>query len=86
MSKICQRQPTNHPTSQNIPQIIYIYLHFYGRALASSRRDLDAPKRAPENLDPKTRMLGLAPSIFFRVEPPKTPKEVSGVFLKSEPQ
>ena len=50
------------------PEIIYIYLYFYGRALASSRRDLDAPRRAPENLDPKKRMLGPTPSIFSRVD------------------
>ena len=30
------------------------------------RLDLDAPKRAPEDLDPKTRMLGLAPSTCVR--------------------
>ena len=46
---------------------------FYSAALATSRRDLDAPKRAPENLDPKTRMLGVAPMVFCKVEPPKTP-------------
>ena len=39
--------------------------------------DLDAPKRAPGNPNPRTRTLGLTPSIFFRVEPHKTPKRVS---------
>ena len=32
------------------------------------RRDLDASERAPEDLDPKTRTLGLAPSIFLEVD------------------
>ena len=69
--KISQKHP------QNTPSYLYIYLYFYGLALASSRRDLGASRRAPENLDPKKRMLGLAPSIFSKVEPPKTPKQAS---------
>ena len=44
-----QKQPKNHPTSQKIPKIIYIYLYFYGRALASCparpRRDRTRPGR-----------------------------------------
>ena len=41
-------------------------------ALVSSRRDLDASKRGPENLDPKTGMLGLTPAVVFmrRSTPP----------------
>ena len=68
MSKICPK----------LSIYIYIYLYFYGLALASSRRDLDAPRRAWEDPNPKKRMLGLAPSIFFRVDPWKTDKEVFG--------
>ena len=60
------------------PKIIYIYLYFYGRALDASKLDLDASKRAPENLDPKTRTLGLTPIIFCKVGAPKTDKQVSG--------
>ena len=78
ISNICKKRLTigeKHP--KNLPNYLYIYLYFYGRALASSGRDLDAPKRAPENLDPKTRMLGLAPMVFFKVGAPKTPKQVS---------
>ena len=37
-------------------------------ALVSSRRDLDASKRASEDPNPKKRTLGLAPSIFFKVD------------------
>ena len=48
--KITQR-PEKYPR-------LSIYLYFYGLALASSRRELDAPRRASENLDPKTGMLG----------------------------
>ena len=59
------------------PEIIYIYLYFYGRALASSRRDLDAPRRAWEVATPKKRMLGLAPSIFSKVDVANTHKRVS---------
>ena len=73
MAKICRKQPKHHPTSRKIPRNhLYIYLYFYGRALATSRRDLDAPKRAPDNLDPKKRMLGPAPSIFLKVDAPRT--------------
>ena len=36
-------------------------------ALASSRRDLDAPERASEDPDPKTRMLGPTPSILLEL-------------------
>ena len=59
MPKICQKQPKNHPTSRKIPQIIYIYLYFYGLALASSRRDLDATwtragKPGPKNTHART--------------------------------
>ena len=43
------------------------------RALVSSRRDLDARKRSRDAPTPKTRMLGLAPSIFSEVDAPKTP-------------
>ena len=43
------------------PEIIYIYLYFYGRALASSGRDLDAPKRGRDAPTPKKRMPGLTP-------------------------
>ena len=53
--------------SRKIPKIIYIYLYFYGRALASSGRDLDAPKRAWEVATPKKRMLGLTPMVFLEV-------------------
>ena len=63
--------------SRKIPKIIYIYLYFYGLALVSSGRDLDASKRASEDPNPKKRMLGPAPSIFCRVDVPKTPKQVS---------
>ena len=52
--------------------------HFYGFALLTSGRDLDAPKRASEDPNPKTRMLGLTPIGFFRVDAPKTP--MAGVF------
>ena len=72
MSKTCQKQPKNHPTSQNIPKIIYIYLYFYGRALASSGRELDASKRSRHVATPKKRTLGLAPVIFCKVDVPKT--------------
>ena len=78
MSKICQKQPKNHPTSQKIPKIIYIYLYFYGRALASSGRDLDASKRSREDPTPKTRMLGPTPIVFFGVDPLQTRKQVFG--------
>ena len=44
----------------------------------TSRRDLDAPKRAPENLDPKTRTPGLAPSIFSKVDASRN--AIAGVF------
>ena len=47
-------------------------------ALVSSRRDLDAPRRAWEDPNPKTRMLGPTPVIFFRVDAPKAPKQVFG--------
>ena len=40
-----------------ISKLIYIYLYFYGFALASSRRDLDAPRRASEVATPKKRTL-----------------------------
>ena len=40
--------------------------------MASSRRDLDARKRAWEVATPKNRMQGLAPGILLEVEPPKT--------------
>ena len=36
-------------------------------ALATSRRELDASTRAPENLDPKTGMLGVTPAVVFIV-------------------
>ena len=37
MSKTCQKQPKNHPTSpKNTLNHLYIYLYFYGLALASS--------------------------------------------------
>ena len=69
MLNICQKYVREH---QKIHQIIYIYLYFYGLALVSSGRDLDARKGAPEDPNPKKRMLGLAPVIFFRVDAPKT--------------
>ena len=44
-------------------------MDFYG----FSGLDLDAPKRAPEDLDPKKRMLGLTPAVVFMVfDVPKT--------------
>ena len=39
-----------------------------GVALVSSRRDLDAPRRASENPNPKTRMLGPTPMVFLKVD------------------
>ena len=48
------------------------------RALVTSRRDLDAPKRSRDVPTPKKRMLGLAPSIFFRVDVAKTRERVFG--------
>ena len=36
-------------------------------SLVTSRRDLDASERAPENLDPKTGMLGVTPAVVFKV-------------------
>ena len=47
-------------------------------SLVSSRRDLDASKLSRDVANPKKRMLGLTPSIFFRVDAPKTPKQVFG--------
>ena len=38
------------------------------RALVSSGRDLDAPKRGREDPKPKTRMLGVTPIIFCKVD------------------
>ena len=39
-------------------------MDFYG----FSGLDPDAPKRAPENLDPKTRMLGVAPALIRAIK------------------
>ena len=47
-------------------------------ALVSSRRGLDASERSRRNPNPKTRMLGLAPSIFFRGSTSR--KRRTGVF------
>ena len=47
--------------SRQIPKLIYIYLYFYGRALASCpTRPRRAETRPPEDLDPKKRTPGLA--------------------------
>ena len=46
MSNICRKQPKNHPTSPKISKNIYIYLYFYGFALASSRRDQPTRRNA----------------------------------------
>ena len=62
---------------EKYPEIIYIYLYFYGRALASSRRELDARKRSRDVATPKKRTLGLTPGIFLEVDVPKTHKQVS---------
>ena len=78
MSNISQKHLKIGEKQPKISKIIYIYLYFYGRAPASSRRDLDATERAPENLDPKKRMLGLTPVIFSKVDVAKTHKEVVG--------
>ena len=79
MSNICRKQPKHHPTSRKIPRThLYIYLYFYGRAPASSGRDLDASKRSRDVATPKKRTLGLTPSSFSKVKPPETPKHVFG--------
>ena len=64
----------NSKIAKHIPKIIpnlyiYIYIYIYrfcghrpGSSLVRSRRELDAPKRAPENLDPKTHTLGVEPA------------------------
>ena len=53
---------------------MYIYIYIYvcgfcghrpGSSLASSGRDLDAPKRAWDAPTPKKRMLGLTPAVVF---------------------
>jgi hypothetical protein len=54
---------------------IYISMDAHWRAV---RRDLDVTKRSRDVAIPKTRMLGPTPSIFCRVEPPKTEKQVFG--------
>ena len=69
---ICEKHP------RNIQNYLYIYLYFYGFALVTSGRDLDASKRTRDVATPKTRMLGVAPIIFFKVDAPKTPKQVFG--------
>ena len=49
-------------------------MDFYG----FSGLDPDATKRAPENLDPKKRMLGVAPISVSKVDVPKTHTQVFG--------
>ena len=76
------KKPKNQQeAAEKYPKIsiyIYIYLYFYGLALVSSGRDLDASKRASADPNPRTRMLGVAPRVFFKVDVPKTPKQVFG--------
>ena len=52
--------------SREIPKIIHIYLYFYGFALATPGRDLDATKRACDHPTPKKRTLGPASSRILR--------------------
>ena len=60
---------------------IYIYIYIYGfpghrpprdSRLVTSRRDLDAPERSRDDPNPKTGMLGVTPTVVFRVDVPKT--------------
>ena len=53
---------------KNTPSYLYIYLYFYGRALASSGRGLDVTKRSRDVATPKKRMLGLTPMVVFKVD------------------
>ena len=84
--KIIQSYPKIIRKYSKLSKIIYIYVYIYiwisgtstRLALVTSRRDLDVTKHSRDNPTPKKRMLGLTPSIFFRVEPPKTPKRVFG--------
>ena len=50
-----------------------------GPSLVTPRRELDASRRAPENLDPKKRMLGLTPALVFMVVDPQNRIGVFGV-------
>ena len=68
--KICKK------LQKHIQNYLYIYVYFYGFALVSSGRDLDAPKRGRDDPNPKTRMLGVTPIIFCKVDVPKTCKQV----------
>ena len=70
--KIRQKQPKN---SQN-----YLYISIFLWTRTGELSDASSTRRNArrDHPTPKKRMLGLTPSIFFRVEPPKTPKQVFG--------
>ena len=58
---------THGPKHVDCGKFLILYVFFYWKKYAfravTSGLDLDASKRAPENLDPKKRMLGLTPAL-----------------------